>query len=89
MKNGVYTAKDEHRGYDLKVIVKESDKSYVLELLKNNSRFSPGHIDMMFAKSNKIRINKMNRPHAIIEFDDGFTIYPYRAGVPYYFENME
>lgn len=32
--------------------------SYIFKLIENTFRYSPAHIDMMFAKSNKVIINK-------------------------------
>lgn len=86
MINGIYQTKNDREGYDVKIRARETDKSYIFELLENNSRFSPPHIDMLFEKSNKITMKKKNSQHAILLFDDGFTIYPYRDGIPYFFE---
>lgn len=70
--------------------VSETDKSYILRLIENTCRYSPAHIDMLFAKNNKAIINKNKSPHAI-EFynDEHFVIYPYRGGIPFLFEREE
>ncbi len=90
MKNGLYRYEDKdsytNRGEYI-VRLTETEKSYTFELLKNDMRFSPAHLDMMFAKSNKVKVNKERSIHAInIVGDDWFCIYPYRAGKPYVFE---
>ena len=93
MKNGLYRYEDRdsytNRGeYIIKL--KETEKSYTFELIKNDMRFSKGHLDMLFSKSKKVKINKEKSPHAInISGDDWFCIYPYRAGIPYVFEYIE
>lgn len=89
MKNGLYIHTDNSFGNRGEYIIrlKETDKSYIFELVKNDMRFSPAHLDMMFSKSNKVRVNKDKSPHAInIVGDDWFCIYPYRLGIPYVFE---
>ena len=93
MKNGLYRYEDKdsytNRGeYIIKL--KEMEKSYTFELIKNDMRFSPAHLDMLFGKSKKVKINKEETHHAInISGDDWFCIYPYRAGIPYVFEYTE
>lgn len=75
---------------DITIAVKETEKSYIFTLIKDNTRYTDSHIDMLFSKSNRIAINKNRSPHTIRVFDDhSFTIYPYRNGVPFYFELLE
>lgn len=69
--------------------VSETAKSYIFKLIENTFRYSPAHIDMMFAKSNKVIINKEKSPHVINLGEDYFVIYPYRAGIPFLFEYIE
>ena len=88
MKNGLYIHKDNsfnNRGEYI-IRLKETDKAYIFELIKNNMRFSPAHLDMMFSKSNRARVNKDKSPHAMNIGEDYFIIYPYRAGIPYLFD---
>lgn len=70
--------------------VSETDKSYILRLIENTCRYSPAHIDMLFAKNNKAIINKNKSLHTIKFYDNGcFVIYPYRGGIPFLFEREE
>ena len=89
MKQGLYKhIKDDEHFNRGKIIIEVSEtaKSYIFELINNTFRYSPVHIDMMFAKSDKVIINKEKSPHAIILGNDYFVIYPYRAGIPFLFE---
>lgn len=77
-------------GYEIIISVKETDKSYVLNLINNNSRYSPAHIDMLFAKSDRVKIDKEKSKHAIrVWSDKDFTIYPFRVGIPFWFEFLD
>ena len=97
MKNGIYQYKDTHYSQnhgEILLNVKETEKSIILELLKNDMCYSPAQIEMMFGKTNKVRINKEKTPHTIDKYflnndKDWFVIYPYRAGIPFKFEYME
>ena len=88
MLNGVYRTFDSFEEYDVTIEVKETEKSYVFRLVKNDSRYSPARFDMMFSKTDKVSFRKDKSPHAVLEYNDGeeFVIYPYRGGVPYLFE---
>lgn len=89
MLNGLYRCFDDgfYKQYDILIKVKETDKTYVLELIENNSKYSPAHIDMLFVNNNKAIIKKENSKHAIRSFGDSdFVIYPFRLGVPFLFE---
>lgn len=89
--SGQYKAtKDGLFGYEITIDAKETEKSYILNLISNNSRYSPAHIDMLFAKSNKVKIDKEKSQHAMrVWSNNDFTIYPFRAGIPFYFELMD
>ena len=93
MRDGMYRYIDKddatNRGeYIIKL--HETSISYVFEKIKNDMRFSPAHLDMMFKSSGRVAVNKTRSPHAINTVgDDWFCIYPYRAGIPYVFELME
>lgn len=100
MRDGLYryVDKDDATNYGEYVIkVRETPKSYVFERIKNDMRFSPAHLDMMFENSDRVTISKTRSPHAINTIDDDwyslnpnwFCIYPYRAGIPYVFEQTE
>ena len=91
MKNGLYRYEDKSFGNRGEYIIRltETEKSYTFELVKNDMRFSPAHLDMMFAKSSKTKVNRERSPHAMnVVGDDWFCIYPYRAGIPYAFEYL-
>ena len=84
------TTKDGMFGYEIVILVKETEKSYIFNLISNNSRYSPAHIDMLFAKSNSVKIDKEKSKHAMrVWSDKDFTIYPFRAGIPFWFNYME
>ncbi len=77
-------------GYEIIISVKETEKSYILNLINSNSRYSPAHMDMLFAKSNRVKIDKEKSKHAMrVWSDKDFTIYPFRTGIPFYFELAE
>lgn len=72
------------------ISVTETTKAYTFNLLENSTRLDYDHFIMLFKNSNTIRINKGKSPHAIITWEDGnFTIYPYRAGIPFLFQKEE
>lgn len=88
MISGIFRTLHERGEYDITVRIKETEKAYTFELIENNSRFSPAHLDMMFSKAKRISVKKEKSPHYIEFFNDGenFVIYPYRAGIPFLFE---
>lgn len=91
MEKGFYRCTHDNHMHDngsIVVEVSETEKSYILKLIENTYKYSPAHIDMLFEKSNKVVIKKEKSPHAIIEGGDYFVIYPYRAGLPYLFEQV-
>lgn len=89
MINGLYRCVKEHE-YDIKVKVHETDKSYIIQLVEDNSRFFPAHIDMLFGQKNKTVINKENSKHYFEACCDGefFIIYPFRMGIPFLFDRV-
>lgn len=88
LKNGLYRYEDKSFGNRGEYIIRfnETEKSFILELIKNDMRFSPAHLDMMFEKSNTVRVSKSKSPHAMNFGNDYFVIYPYRNGIPHLFE---
>ena len=87
--NGVYRSVDYSDGYDITIDIEEKEKTYIFHLIKNTSRFSRGHFEMMFKKSNRVIVKKEKGSHAIKDWNDGtFTIYPYRLGFPYLFKKI-
>jgi len=89
--SGQYMATEDGMfGYEIIISVKETEKSYILTLINNNSRYSPAHIDMLFKDSNKIKIDKGKHQHAMQVWSaKDFTIYPFRAGIPFWFKFMD
>ena len=87
MLNGTYRCVKEHE-YDIKVKVHETAKSYIMQLVEDNSRFFPAHIDMLFGQKNKAVIKKENSKHYFEACCDGkfFIIYPFRMGIPFLFD---
>ena len=92
MKNGLYRCDQDWHGrptLNITVELKETDKSYVLTLVEDKSRFPDGHIEMMFRDSRKVTIPKSGKgPHAFVtgeNFDNWFVLYPGRNGVPFSF----
>ena len=69
--------------------VKETKTSFVFDLIENTCRYSPAHIDMMFAKSNRC-VNKKQGGRHPMRFIEGlydyFVIYPFQAGIPFSFD---
>lgn len=73
--------------YKIIIKVRETEKSYIFELVEYESRYSPAQIDMLFAKSKKVIIKKHRSGHAMrIWSNHCFTIYPFQSGKPFCFE---
>lgn len=90
--NGIYECKPDGCYGTIVVAVKETEKSFIFELINNDCRYSPAHIDMMFSKSNKVINKKAGGCHPmrfIKGMNDWFAIYPYQAGIPYSFSLVE
>ena len=92
LKTGVYISEGDNKPYDwyrIKISVKETDKSYIFCLVERKG-YIPAHIDMMFSKSDKVIVKKKGSQHVMrIWSDEDFTIYPYQAGLPYYFQLID
>lgn len=90
MKNGLYRYNQKGGMLldtgTITVNLKETKKTINLHLVENSCRYSPAHIDMLFAKKDKISIKKQDGSHAVFLYDNYFVIYPYRAGIPFLFE---
>ena len=68
----------------------ESEKSYIFHLVEFKSRYSGAHIEMLFKNSKRVVIRKDKGGHGIcIWSDSDFTLYPYQAGIPYWFKRIE
>ena len=67
--------------------VKETENAIILRLIEFQSRYGGSHIERLFSKSRRAVIRKQKSGHAVRKWgDDSFTIYPFQAGIPYYFE---
>lgn len=90
LKQGLYVAENDEsiwNSYIIKLKVKETDKSYIFELIEFQSRYSGVHIEMLFKNSNRVVLRKNKGGHAMrVWGDDNFTFYPYQAGIPYFFK---
>ena len=74
---------------DIVLEVYETKTAFVLTLMEQQVRYDAPQIDDMFQKSKRVVIKKDGSKHAMRIWDDhSFTVYPYRAGVPYVF-NLE
>ncbi len=93
LKVGSYKAKHDDRvidRYKILMNVKETEKSYIFELVEFNSRYSATQIETLFEKSKRFVLNKKSGGHAMrVWSDHDFTFYPYQAGVPFHFEKVE
>lgn len=91
--DGMYLAEHNNSMFDrYKIIVRvtENEKSYKLELIKCESRYSPAHIDALFEKSKTVVISKKSFKHVIrLWSNDSFTLYPFKSGIPFSFRLME
>jgi hypothetical protein len=90
LKSGKYLAEHNNSIFDqyrIVMSVRETEKSYIFELLEYVSHYGPAQIDMLFAKSKRVVISKSRGGHAIrIWSDHDFTFYPFQYGIPFYFE---
>lgn len=89
MVEGIYRCTHDWHGnstIDVTVRAKETGKSYILELISDNSRFPDGHITAMFKGGNRVVCPKFRGPHAIESGGKWFVIYPFRNGVPFSFD---
>ena len=93
LKNGMYRA-EKNEGtmdrYRILINVKETEKSYIFELIEFDSRYGATQMDNFFSKSKRVVMQKSKGGHAMrVWSDHDFTFYPYQAGVPFYFEKVE
>lgn len=72
--------------YYIVMDVVETAKSYIFTLVELESQYNAMHMQRLFSKSNRVVIRKNRGGHAIrIWSDDNFTLYPFQAGIPFYF----
>lgn len=93
LKPGIYLAENDESiwdSYKITMEVKETEKSYIFRLVEFKSRYSGAHIEMLFKNSKRVVIRKDKGGHGIcIWSDSDFTLYPYQAGIPYWFKRIE
>ena len=93
LKTGLYVSKNDEGifdAYTIKMKVRETEKSYVFELVSFDSQYSGVHMETLFKKSKRVLLRKNKGGHAIrVWGDDNFTFYPYQAGTPYFFKITE
>ena len=94
LTSGLYKAEQHDRGifndFEVLMTVKETQKSYCFTLESIDSRYSADHIKRLFSKSNHVVIRKKGGGHAMrIWSDKDFTLYPFQAGIPYYFKFLK
>ena len=93
LRPGIYVAENDDSIYDqykITMEVKETEKSYIFRLFEFKSRYSGAHIEMLFKNSKRVVIRKDKGGHAMMVWSDSdFTLYPYQAGIPYWFKRIE
>ncbi len=93
LKPGVYQAIHDNGMFDsykITIELKETEKSYIFNLIELKSRYCPAQIEELFRKSKHVVIRKNKGGHAMRKWEDGtFTLYPYQAGVPFYFKRLK
>jgi hypothetical protein len=87
--NGIYEYQQESHGNivgHILVRVSETNKSYRFTLLENTTRYDYDHFILLFKGKETATVHKEKSPHSMqIWSDNDFTIYPMRAGIPFYF----
>ena len=89
LRQGLYVAENDENiwnAYRIEMQVKETEKSYIFELVSFKSRYGASQMEDFFRKSKKVKKKKNKGGHAMrVWGEDNFTFYPYQAGVPYFF----
>lgn len=95
LKPGLYVAENNDGTYldryRIVMEVKETEKSYCFKIVEYDNRYGYNHIAIMFKGKERKTIRK-DKPsgHAMrVWGDDSFTIYPFQAGIPFYFRLEE
>lgn len=91
LNSGRYVAKVDDKGifgnYKITIDIKTTAKSYIFNLVEILGKYGAPQMEDFFSKGNK-KIIRRDKPckHAMrIWSNKDFTIYPFQAGVPYYF----
>ena len=78
--------------YEIDLEVKETEKSFILTLKSFITKCAAPQIEDMFRDKKRVTIKKDGRIHVMCIWNgdnSSFTLYPYRAGIPYYFKLKE
>lgn len=95
LKPGRYKAEmegDIFHAYRYVIEVKETEKSYSFKLLDSQNRYADDQIEHIFSKNTRRAVLPKNKPcrHAMrVWSDHDFTIYPFQAGIPFWFQKEE
>lgn len=69
---------------------RETPSGYTFKLLENSTRLDYDHFILLFKNSDTARVDKKRSQHGMMLWKDGdFTIYPFRAGIPFWFRKVE
>ena len=77
--------------YEIEMKVKETPKSFILTLDRFVRKCAAPQIESMFRDKKRVTIKKDGSIHVVCIWNgdnSSFTLYPYRAGVPYAFRLM-
>ena len=94
MKTGIYRLYDDDvlwNPRDITIKARETEKSYILTLIEDKTRYPDGRVEMMFGKKNRTVFpkNPKHSPHYIETWEDAILMYPFRDGIPFYFRLQE
>lgn len=91
LQSGRYIAEydgDVFHAYRYVIEVKETEKSYIFKLVEAVNRYANDQIERIFGKDGRAVLRK-DKPcrHAMrVWSDHDFTIYPFQAGIPFWFQ---
>ena len=79
---------DVFHAYRYLMKVKETEKSYIFEMVETENRYADNQIETMFNGNNRVVLpkGKPSRHSMRVWSDHDFTVYPYQVGVPFYFQ---
>ena len=93
LRQGKYRAdggNGNHDKYEIIMDVKETEKSYIFNLIEFKTRYGATQMEDFFRKSKRMVLHKIRGGYGMVIWSDTeFTFYPFQAGVPYYFRFIE
>lgn len=95
LKPGRYVAENNDSAYldryRIVMDVKETEKSYCFKMVEYDNRYGYDHIKTMFGGKERKTIRKDKPSGHVMRVwgDNSFTIYPFQAGIPFYFRLEE